>query len=476
MLRGPGQKLRRMDAWALAHARQQARVLPGARSTVHATLLHAMGVKNPAATRSLLDAAACVLYSQNTRMHFAGSLHVSVAFDAGTHGGSETLALTVYSLDKALAAYLPLQILKKKLDKKLLEDYALQELATQGRLDRASAFQYLRAVDHALLQGCGLQLDTFAIPAGCIVRPLRAGERRVAIAGRHYIVQGEKAEPELQGSMDFPTAVFCIDQGSNGWSAIQYGIQKMQRLIRLTNDPNHRMWNDIKAACKKSAAYTWRTMLELTLVFNLNYGPFGSKQWGDAKREMQKTFIENHTAESPHFRKYAARIAADRGMAAPITDVQHEQVFAQLRALQTFDLRGPLVKMMRWFSFFDSCKFFREDLHALKMILESAAAAGNAGGAESEDEPPPVLPVDQGSANNTAAEAKRELDKLKRQRGLLKLAPDLINERNLWNMTLMLQLVQPLWTMQAHTQKTVMNPEQALNYAVAQVPPLGSTL
>ena len=231
-----------------------------------------------------------------------------------------------------------------------------------------------------------MQLDSFALPPGCIVRPLQGEERRVAIAGRYYVVNGKSAVPELQGSMDFPTAVFCIDQGSVGWSAIQYGIQKMQRLVRLTNDPNHRTWNDIKAACKKSAAYTWRTMMELTLVFNLNYGPFGSKQWGDTKREMQKSFLERNSAESPHFRKYASRIAAERGLADPITDDQYKSVFEQLRSLESFDLRGPLVKMMRWFSFFESCNFFKPDLHALKMILEDAA--GIAGGADSDGEAP----------------------------------------------------------------------------------------
>lgn len=76
----------------------------------------------------------------------------------------------------------------------------------------------------------------------------------------------------------------------------------------------------------------------------------------------------------------------------------------------------------------------------------------------------------QGGANCSAAAAKRELDKMKRQRGLLKLAPDLINERNLWNMALMQQCVQPLWDVQSETVRNVKNPAQALDHAVAQVP------
>ena len=38
--------------------------------------------------------------------------------------------------------------------------------------------------------------------------------------------------------------------------------------------------------------------------------------------------------------------------------------------MKNFAQKGPLVKMMRWFSWFESAKWYRPELHTLKMFLE----------------------------------------------------------------------------------------------------------
>jgi hypothetical protein len=189
-------------------------------------------------------------------------------------------------------------------------------------------------------------------------------------------------------------------------------------------------------------------MLEMTLVFNLNTGPFGSGAWASTKRDMQQRFLEREGPSSPAFLQYASAMAKDRGEADPVTDADYQRLWAALRSLETFAKQGPLVKLMRWFSFFESARFYRPELSAIKMLLEYGQGLGAPGS--------PVLPLvpaapgspvalevgEQGAGQEpqSAADAAAELRDLKRRSGLMKLAPTLINEKNIWNLAPPLRL------------------------------------
>ena len=242
--------------------------------------------------------------------------------------------------------------------------------------------------------------------------------------------------------------VLCLDQGSSGWAAGQYLLHRHQLALRVFGDPFHRIWNDVRGAARQSRAAAWRTMLEMTLVFNLNTGPFGSGAWASTKRDMQQRFLEREGPSSPAFLQYASAMAKDRGEADPVTDADYQRLWAALRSLETFAKQGPLVKLMRWFSFFESARFYRPELSAIKMLLEYGQGLGAPGS--------PVLPLvpaapgspvalevgEQGAGQEpqSAADAAAELRDLKRRSGLMKLAPTLINEKNIWNLAPPLRL------------------------------------
>jgi len=157
-------------------------------------------------------------------------------------------------------------------------------------------------------------------------------------------------QPELPPDLGMAQRcmVHWVDQGSIGGAALQYLIHKERYCMLQLPDPNHRVWNDVKAACSSAMLPLWRaarlqqpeeqrwawhargsaragrvlwasrktrrearlatcsvlhqcgdvraasepsgvcmsscvrvrrTIVQLTLVFNLPYGPFGKGSW-----------------------------------------------------------------------------------------------------------------------------------------------------------------------------------------------------
>jgi hypothetical protein len=235
--------------------------------------------------------------------------------------------------------------------------------------------------------------------------------------------------------------VLCLDQGSAGWAAGQYLQHGHKLCVRVFGDPYHRIWNDVRGAARQSRGAAWRTMLEMTLVFNLNTGPFGSGAWAATKRQLQQRFLEQEGPGSPVFGQFASSIAKDRGEPDPVSDGDYARLWAAVGSLATFAKQGPLVKLMRWFSFFESARFYRPELSAIKMLLEygqgsGAGRDGQADGAPMPGSPGAVAGADEGpgAQPQSAADAAAELRELKRRSGLMKLAPTLINEKNVWNL------------------------------------------
>ena len=56
-------------------------------------------------------------------------------------------------------------------------------------------------------------------------------------------------------------------------------------------------------------AQCWTIILYFTMVFNLNYGPFGSGSWYADKKRWLMEFMDKCSSHSSFFMKYAGRIA-----------------------------------------------------------------------------------------------------------------------------------------------------------------------
>ena len=70
-----------------------------------------------------------------------------------------------------------------------------------------------------------------------------------------------------------------------GAAALHYLIISLGYFMQAFADPNHRVWNDIKLAAQRTRSFLWKSIIQLMLVFNLNYGPYGQGHWFEEKKE-----------------------------------------------------------------------------------------------------------------------------------------------------------------------------------------------
>ena len=154
-----------------------------------------------------------------------------------------------------------------------------------------------------------------------------------------------------------------------------------------------------------------------------------------------------------HFCKYADEIAADLQRPAPDTADDRAEILQACAEMEHLHNKGPLAKLMRWFSWFESARLYRPQLFAIKMVLhymiaglqpmsddaELAPAAGSAPSAQESD----AQAAQQVQSAQDEAEALREL---KKSKGSLRVAYDCITAHNRWNTDLLLLLAQPLWS------------------------------
>ena len=86
-----------------------------------------------------------------------------------------------------------------------------------------------------------------------------------------------------------------------------------------------RSWNDLKTSLKKAGLL--RTMLQYSLVYNLNYGPAGSKAWHARTEALAKEYWLSGSAHEDPFISYIPHISEERGVAEPSTATQREELF-----------------------------------------------------------------------------------------------------------------------------------------------------
>ena len=67
-------------------------------------------------------------------------------------------------------------------------------------------------------------------------------------------------------------------------------------------------------------------------------------------------------------------IARERRIREPQHEQDCETLFETLKHLQNFNTKGPLVKLMRWFSWFETACWWEGEHFATRMILEEMGA------------------------------------------------------------------------------------------------------
>eukprot|EP00959_Pyramimonas_sp_CCMP1952_P367299 7693051-Pyramimonas_sp.AAC.1 len=171
-------------------------------------------------------------------------------------------------------------------------------------------------------------------------------------------------------SLTTPVACFCRPFTSGGiGTAIMYYLLSKGVMLSLRFDPFHRAVNDIKGACKHACGGLFRrVMLFTAFIFGINYGPFGKGANFHEKQSILEYFYSNLDSDSPEFRRFAVGYAMDNDMRHHSND-DFDIIFDSLADMPSVNFKGPLTKLMRWFSWWENHKFHRKELRALKGII-----------------------------------------------------------------------------------------------------------
>ena len=403
-----------------------------------------------------------VLHERACSGAFQGVTQISVVWDPSSYGGMETFVGMIYSVDLDLAAYMLVQPLRRLLVGDLSQE--LKADGKKGRLTRVEGYVELRALSNSM-KSMGLTLPDFNVPLGLHLEPLKPNEIRAQKDGLWYIVDTKEgiARPQIPTGMllgKLPVLVSISDQGPSNMAALNYiQFSKEAILCCCLYDPFHRAWNDIKLAARRARCYPYKTMLEMTVVYNLPYGPFGSGTWFGRKHDCLQDFLAQHSASSTTFQEHLPYICRELGIPEPQHMAQQQDLFESLGKLRSFADKGPLVKLMRWFSFFESAAFYQGELYATKMILMSAGTEY-----EAEQEEPAASFDHEGLASK---DPRAELAELKKKKGVWKLAQLLITERNIDLQRMVMQVCRATWKHHALRARTIKSPSDVFQYNVA---------
>ena len=403
----------------------------------------------------------CLLHMKALEQGFQGVHQVSVSWDPSTYGGKDICMAIVYDPAQNKAAYL----MSQHMTQTMLSDLhpSLLPQAKARKLCRLVAFQEIRGLNCAL-SSIGLNLGSFKVPAGLVCRPLKRDEfRLVGDNGRAFIKNADTGElvPEVPDGCDLgalPVLVSISDQGPNVIGAVNFLQYSNDALLFVALfDPFHRVWNDLKTAMKRCKAGAWRAVLELALVANINYGPYNSSAWHWRKKALLENFLASKDMAAPTFRKYLHLMCKEKRIPEPTAAEDIQDLFESLGSLDSFATKGPLIKLMRWFSWFESMSFYNGELWATKILMEDSMDLAEEGSEKEVDEGPPKSHKDD----------QKELQELKKRKGCWKLAPRMITEKNVLLKDIIMSVAKSSWQLFAARAKELLSPMHVLEYNIS---------
>ena len=396
----------------------------------------------------------------------------SIAWDPSDYGGRSTLVSTLYSPALDCAAYMPNQVIRKLIMSDLQPTFV--EEAKASKLGTLEGYSELRALSFALMQATGTTLMDYRIPESVLARPLRDGETRVCCNGIWYIVgPGDLVRPEVPAHMDLatlPALVSCSDQGPSNTASlnfIQFAGEGL--MVQVQYDCFHRGWNDVKLSAKKAKGYPWSVILKLVVLFNMNYSSFGSGAFFYKKQSVLQNFMETRTFRDPSFQAAIFNICRERGIPEPESLQEEEELFNSLPHMTNMIKKGPLIKLLRWMSFFEVALEWKGDMWATKLILQSDIEPDQPLEDQLEIEEQ-LKKVEQGSQSEqkqSKRDAKKEVDALKRASGVWKLAPKVVTQYNIDTLDMLLLVCKATWKCHAERARSIVHPAQVLEHNLA---------
>ena len=391
-------------------------------------------------------------------------LQISVSWDPGSYGGKSVCAAVAYMPTMDVAAYLLSQTVAKVAVTDV--DAELIQRAKQRKLTRVDGYAELRGLAAALQHSLNISLTDFEVPKGLLWKCLGVDEVRLKTPeGRFVRVDRVTREvrPEIPAGLDLskvPLLLSCSDQGPCNMPPLNFlQYSDTPHMVLAIFDIYHRCWNDVKGACRKSSFGAWRNILEYTTIMNLNYGPFGSGAFFYKKQAQLQEMLQTQSIDSDVWSRYEHLICAERKIRVPTEPSERMQLFKSLAVLPNVVQKGPLTKLMRWFSWFESCAFYEGDFYALRLVLQNQSQCDSEGG-----EPEPMESDQKPGAKK---DPREELQQLKKRKGSFKLAASLITEGSLLKKDVINSVCRATWKWHAKMQRDYKSPHDVAHMKVS---------
>ena len=406
---------------------------------------------------------ACGIYMKKSMAAFQKAAHITVHWDPSSYDCS-TLVAIAYSHQMKITGYLPIQNILPVAKEEV--EMHIQQLAARNRITRIDGYCELRSLSHAL-KGIGFPLEYFQLPDDVHLKPLGQHETREISNGIIYIVNkvAKTKIPQIPPTFDInacPLLCSISDQGGINRASLDYCTFKLNLPLLCLYDPYHRGWNDLRDSMKRTRGGSlFKAMLSFSLLWNCNYGPAGSKEWFLKKQKILKDTMRTQTASSKQFLEFLPFICAERGLEEPTTPEGRSLVFQSLNQMNSTQVLGPIVKLMRWYSWFESEKWHRGENYATKylMVSEKHGPVDGVNFVKSET----VANIE----NQSKISEKQELQALKMRHGTWALAPLLVTPTSMFQKDLIATLAKASWTHHSQRAKHVLSPEQVCSFTIS---------
>ena len=143
---------------------------------------------------------------------------------------------------------------------------------------------------------------------------------------------------------------------------------RLKAFLMAFFDPFHRVWNDLKNAMKATGLF--KTLLQYSLLYNLvalslvsflffrfqglgaqdSFWPPDSSQVNYLKRALCSELQRSYGPHQEPFLSYIPLICRERRLQEPSTAQEREDLWSELKKLQSLQIHGPVVKLMRFWA------------------------------------------------------------------------------------------------------------------------------
>ena len=164
-----------------------------------------------------------------------------------------------------------------------------------------------------------------------------------------------------------PTLVLHLDEGSPAFCMLWFLIYSKKLRFVGVRDIFHREWNDTRLCLGDSDM--WWVVLLTTVVYNLPYGPWESLAWWGKITAAAQDYMTRAGSNSPLFTVLYENICKDMGIVPVDTPEHRDEMFNFMEFSRAFTVKGPQVRLRRWFSWVDAAHQHDQIMHTRLLSL-----------------------------------------------------------------------------------------------------------